>query len=416
MKVDITINDLESSINPLCEDLEALLKTPGPTYLIAKISDKDVRIGKNKDFPIAQKVREIVGKINKKEDTDLKVITHNGNVVVVGGLGFNPSDEEIKDIPVTLGAHLDEISYMVSKPKPELKGKRELLPLHAADKRFFNDIEKQVKILGFRGDGEERNFVEITKGKIASLEEITDRGEIKRYCYVLEAESDDVKEGDIAIQDYGPAWLPEKKFGANAILRCKALDDRVGSIAVIYAIKELAKYGIPTKGILTGGEEGVPLDISWDRLIRPTFKKYCHRDGIFIICDGIDGSALSEFKNGTYLREAVLVPYTAYGKGPGDLGIFSLLRDNVSALASSKGFQVATTTNYVSRSTGIKIMDDYPLVGYIDWTNGITGHPKSICHVDEKILIQQIINIIGTMVYTVEYFTDMYSNRPRIQT
>jgi hypothetical protein len=125
------------------------------------------------------------------------------------------------------------------------------------------------------------------------------------------------------------------------------------------------------------------------------------------MCDGVDGWNLHEFekeRKNEMVSEALLVPYTSYGKGAGDYGLFSLIRDEVVPLARTKGnFQAETTTDYVSRSFDPKIMNDFPLIAFLDWSNGKVGDMFARCHVDETVKVEQILNLIGMMVYTVQY-------------
>ena len=115
-----------------------------------------------------------------------------------------------------------------------------------------------------------------------------------------------------------------------------------------------------SKAILTSAEEGLPNDISWGRLVRPTYERFCTHDTLTLICDGADGKELKEFEDeDRCLSSAVIIPYTSFGKGGGDLGIFSRFRDDIiPKLKEIYEEDVAvTTTDYVSRSYEIKIMD-----------------------------------------------------------
>jgi hypothetical protein len=132
----------------------------------------------------------------------------------------------------------------------------------------------------------------------------------------------------MVVYNYGPEIENED---GKSIVKVKALDDRVGCLAHIYAIKELSKCEIPAKAVLTSSEEGVPVDVSWGRLVRPLYKKYCDEQDVSIICDGTNGKDLEEFRGkkeqGKHLSSAIVIPYTAGGKGGGDPGIFSVFRD-----------------------------------------------------------------------------------------
>ncbi len=414
--------NFQININYRCllKDLHSLCKVAGPSHSIAKVSSNDPRIGMEKSFPIAKEIKRIIEMTNTIEKTDVQMIEHNGNIIIVGGLGEETTEKKIRNIPVTLMAHLDEITYYISKR--QIEKQRILIPLCQPPTTIQNP---DVKILGYRGEKDNRDLIEIGYGKITKKKYVIDKHDrtknipldeyITTYqvkpnkndelTYFLLNTNRKVLEGDLVIQDYGPTWMGDE-YDVNTVFHSKALDDRVGSIASIYAIIELSKNHIPAKAILTGGEEGVPNDVSWDRLIRPSVNKYCNNDDIILICDGIDGNRLLEFgSQKKYIHEAVLIPYTANGKGPGDLGIFSLLRDEVAHFAKHEGFDVITSTDYVSRSTGPKIMDEYPFIGYINWVNGEIGDSLAVCHVNETVHPQQIINIIGTMVCAVKYFS-----------
>lgn len=231
------------------------------------------------------------------------------------------------------------------------------------------------------------------------------------YQYLLKTDAD-FRLGDMVIQDYNETTV--SSFSSESLINVKALDDRAGCIAVLYALNELAKLGIPAKAVLTTSEEGVPKDVSWGRLVRPTYQKYCTNDGINIICDGIDGYKLTEFRKrkGQFLDEAVVFPYTSGGTGGGDPYVFSRIRDIVLPRAAKDGISALTTSSYVSRSYDAAIMHDFPLIGFIDWVNGKVMSPESRCHLDETIKLQQIANIIGMLVYTTASFDRERTGRP----
>ena len=100
-----------------------------------------------------------------------------------------------------------------------------------------------------------------------------------------------------------------------------------------------------------------------------------------------------------------MLPYTSYGKGGGDNGIFSILRDKVLGQARNNGFEAKITTDYVSRSVDPKLMNEFPFIGFIDWSNGKIGNQYAICHLDESIVAEQLVNIIGLTYHGVTYFT-----------
>lgn len=410
----ITFEDLENDVDMICEDLMKLVKTPGPSHAIARISRDDPRI--EKEFPMTETVKELTARINEQDKTNISCREDHGNIVLVGGLqSKKPTGGEIRSIPVTIGAHLDEITYLISNKSYD--DSHILIPLCSPPKETYTGKQhpfkhEKAKIFGFR----KKRFVPLGHGRFHATRKITidKRTKERRYenwVYLLKVDEETAKihEGDVAIQDYGTRTKEQKQYDAHSAINAKALDDRVGSIVAIYALKYLAKSNpsIPVKVILAGDEEGVGIDVSWARLVRPTYERFCERDVITLMCDGIDGWNLHEFeekRKGEILTEALLVPYTSYGKGAGDYGLFSLIKDEVIPIAQTEGrFQVKTTTDYVSRSFDPKIMNNFPLISFLDWSNGKVGNMFARCHVDETIKVKQILNLIGMMVYTVQY-------------
>ena len=115
----------------------------------------------------------------------------------------------------------------------------------------------------------------------------------------------------------------------------------------------------------------------------------------------MDGIKLSEFiGRESCLEEALVIPYTSNGKGGGDIGVFSLLRDKIIPKLKEKYGEnvVATCTDYSSRSYEVKIMDRWTLIGFVQWSCGVPGDSKAICHNDERVKLAQIVNIIRTLV------------------
>ena len=197
-------------------------------------------------------------------------------------------------------------------------------------------------------------------------------------------------------------------YTLDSVIHMKAWDDRVGSIAHIYAVAELVKRGIPGKVILAGDEEGLNKDIAWARLIRPAFRQYVRPDGLILICDGFDGKHLKdEFNSGDYLSKALITGYISDASGAGDPGLLSIFRDKIIEMALTAEFEVAITTSYASRSIDPKIMDEFPLIGFIDWSNGIVGGADSACHVDESVKLRQVVNVIGVTCLVVKYFSEV---------
>jgi hypothetical protein len=409
----ISFEGLRNDVDMICKDLIKLVRTPGPSHAISRISARDPRI--EKEFPMTETVKEIIASISKEDKTNISVREDHGNIVLVGGLqSKRPTENEIRSIPITIGAHLDEVTYLISNKKHD--GYRELIPLCSPPTAKYIEKEhpfkhEEARIFGFR----RKKFISLGSGRFYAKREKTVDKRTKEisygnWNYLLEIneKNAEIHEGDIVIQDYGTTQV-KKHYDIDSTISAKALDDRVGSIVAIYALRYLVKSKppIPIKVILAGDEEGVGIDVSWARLVRPTYERFCKRDVITLMCDGVDGWNLHEFekeRKNEMVSEALLVPYTSYGKGAGDYGLFSLIRDEVVPLARTKGnFQAETTTDYVSRSFDPKIMNDFPLIAFLDWSNGKVGDMFARCHVDETVKVEQILNLIGMMVYTVQY-------------
>lgn len=392
-------------VDQLGKDLVKLANAPGPSRCVAKIGYNDPRLLPGESFPITTVVQRILERLAHDKRVDLVLRESNGNVLIAGGLGKNPADEEIYHLPVTLGAHLDEITYMVKNQLDKQTGLRILVPLCNAVE--LKDENTKVRVLGFR----DRRFKEIGTGTISFRLEAAEGRPDKKWSeksriYLLETQKE-VRIGDLVIQDYCYED-PNTTYSLESQIHVKALDDRAGCICQIYAVAELAARGIPAKAVLVGDEEGFNADVSWARLVRPAFRKYVRPDRLVIICDGFDGKKmLEEFapKRDKYLSEALVPSYVGSGKGAGDPGLFAIFRDHIVDLAMRSGFEATVTTNYASRSFDPKIMDEFPLISFIDWSNGLVGGPDAICHRDESILLKQVINIIGTTVLATWYFT-----------
>lgn len=433
-------NYLEFDLKEIGADLLRLAMTPGPTQAAIQVScpesPRDVA-----DFPIFREVKKLLEKL------DLQYKRHLGNLVVYEGIGEEGDGrlvEEIGKIPTTLGAHLDEITYLATESM--INGSYVLMPICAPPART-ELINTECKIVGFRHEksGElsdigfgsikaeyledkqkiaymkrayeslknEAGCSESLKGTISYMlnEIIGNIQEKAKFRYLLETEANFMV-GDMVIQDYNRT--KRDNFTSESLIHVKALDDRAGCIAVLYALKELATLGIPAKAVLTTSEEGVPKDVSWGRLVRPTYQKYCTNDGINIICDGIDGARLTELerRKGQFLDEAMVLPYTSLGTGGGDPYVFSSIRDVVLPRARKDGISALTTTSYVSRSYDAAIMHDFPLIGFIDWVNGKVMNPDARCHLDETIKLRQIGNITGMLVYAAAFFHRERTGKP----
>jgi hypothetical protein len=326
-----------------------------------------------------------------------------------GGLDNNdPEEDEIRDIPIVLGAHVDEVTYLVSN-RTERKYKV-LLPLCSAPTRRF--YHKEAEILSVRdGKLETIGYGELESKEKISVEEdgtLTMEG----WKYLLRPNEKSLKKevlpGDVVIQNY----MTLKKYeGVDTIIRAKALDDRVGTIAVLYSLIFLSAE-MPIKAILAGDEEGYPRDVSWARLILPTYRRYCKNDVITILCDGINGADITEYTSDKtkYLSDAILLPYTADGKGGGDYRLFSLIQEKIKPIIEKNGFKIRVSTDYASRSFDAKIMNEFPLISFIDWSNGKIGDGRFKCHYHEEVLFRQILNIIGSIVWISKYLKEKLSS------
>jgi len=437
----------------LYTDLMNLLEVAGPTQACVKISEHDPRI--DGLFPIEEAIEKIVEKFNKENNLHIQIIRHNGNLIVIGGFeekydkirdASTLSQEEIKNIrniPVIFGAHLDEICYIIRNAKGFLDGENyKVVPLCAPPKipnspPIFNEdntafaqkiYHPDCRIVGFRNG---KFYTDIATGHLYRVEKIEKEEEekslaldgkehsitkknIKVADYLIlkiltVKDKEKIMPGDIVIQDYGD-WKEKKRCSSShEIITSKAIDDRLGCIAVLYVIRELAKKKIKAKAILTSSEEGVPVDNSWGRLIRPSYDLFCENKVITLICDGTDGLRLVEFNEyTTELSHAIIVPYTSNGKGGGDIGIFSRFRDNIiPTLNKIYDEDVAKiSTDYSSRSYDVKILDDWTLMGFVQWSCGKPLKRTAICHNNETVCLYQAINIIRTFYYAFEFFSE----------
>jgi len=441
---------VEVNIRKLHENLLELCKTSGPTQACVRMSEKDARV--KTDLPMETKIKEIVQEFNEELTGDrkpsLRIVRHMGNLVVIGGVevanrgqkleienASELSEHEIKairKIPVVFGAHLDEITYIIANRESSiLDGKvYRILPICNPPKIFGvgpirkirceDERDKKPKMLivghvfnpegrvvGFRS-GEFKDNIGTGEVYKVDIEEEKKRMSEKYLLLKLESKNVEIRKGDMVIQDYGD-WKEKDTRRGNScgVVRSKALDDRVGCIAAIYAVKELSRRGVLSKAVLTSSEEGVPSDISWGRLVQATYSEFCTDDIITLICDGMDGRELTEFKGERReLSKALIIPYTSYGKGGGDVGIFSLLRDEIlRKLERLYGKRIAaTSTDYSSRSYDVKVMDRWTLIGFVQWTCGVPLDESAACHNEETVNPTQIVNIIRVLVHSAEYF------------
>lgn len=401
---ELSFQDLSKEVENICKDLKTLTTTPGPSRCVAKFSEvSDPRIGLDKEFPLYKSVREIVNRMIKENEQVRLVLTQDyGNIILLSGYEEKPPLKEIRKIPIALASHADEVTFLVKKGSPFL------IPLfNAAPLVNYGISHPKVKVFGFRGEKEKRELMEIGRGEISK-----DIIENETKFFLKTYEGKEKKEGDLIIQDY---YLTPDKFGLDTIFHSKALDDRVGILTHIYVLRELSKYNIKAKAIFVGDEEGIDKDVAWARLARPIFKKYCMEDNLIIVTDGYDGKNLHEFyhKRGKHLEEALVTPYRSEGKGAGDPGLFSLMRDHIIPFVTheERGFAAITTTDYVSRSLDPKIMDDFPNICSVDWSNGPVLIPDNdffpVCHKCESVMVRQILNIIGTIFWAIYFFNDL---------
>ncbi|MHA1252123.1 MAG: hypothetical protein ACTSRP_19205 [Candidatus Helarchaeota archaeon] len=437
---NLSYKNIMDDLKLIYKHLERLVKTPGPLRCVAKLSDNfDPRLDENNDFFMYKIIKEIVQEFNKKLKTSkIFLKQHNGNIIIIGGFTEEPSDSQIKDIPIILASHADEITFLITKKTKKKSNTlfREVKPM-CSTKALEDEIwHDQVKVYGFRNTKNGREFIEI--GEENNIHWEIDKE--KKYRYYIK-ENEHYKEGDVVIQDY---FIIDNDLNndnlENKIFQCKALDDRVGVLCHLYTIYYLSKFtNIKSKAIFNGDEEGIPVDVSWSRLINPTFDQFCNKNDVIIICDGIDGKNLKEIAKkraesysskdninlGNYhINEALIIPYTGDCKGGGDHGLFSYIRDFISENQefSESNFRAMTCTDYVSRSLDPKIMNKYPLICFINWSNGYplfsdedqeipikelskAQRYASICHLDESVSLEQVCNIIGTTYYI---YKDLY--------
>lgn len=422
-----TFETVIRDLNEICITLSNLVETPGPSRCVAKLIDGfDPRLGRDENYPMYQTIRKIVNNFNKTIGERIYLKQHNGNIIIIGGFDKSPNEDEIKEIPVTLASHADEITFMIKKKgnmdKPHC---REVLPL-CATKLLVDQgiVHKNMKIYGFRVINSTQTFCEIRKASI--FIEFDEHNKPHFFIKLSPGLKEDILEGDVVIQDYNETQ--SKNYNIDTIFHCKALDDRVGMLCHLYTIYYLTKYTkIKSKAIFAGDEEGIPTDVSWARLVEPTFESFCIKEGTIIICDGIDGFKMKEFPIFQRIHEALIIPYTADGKGGGDHGLFSFLRDLVLTKINKHNinFHGTTCTDYASRSIDPKIMNKFPLICFINWSNGPVlpedKYPVDIlreisadigfiskCHVDESISVRQILNIIGTTYYAYKELHNKY--------
>ena len=395
----MNFDNIQNYGEEIYKNLLELIKTPGPSLSCARVLGKGKKEREQedviKDFPLTKTVKRIIEGFEKS--CNIKLLEDHGNIVLVGGLDSNdPDEDEIKDIPIVLGAHLDEVTYLISN-KSE-KDKRIIFPLCSPPTRAF--MHKEAEVLGLR-NGE---LITVAYG-IFEAEEIRKvrRDEavvMERWKYLLKEERKlkVVLPGDIVIQNYMKFG---KYDGLDSVIEAKALDDRVGTVAVLYALRFLSKH-MPIKAILSGDEEGVPRDVSWARLILPTYRRFCTNDVITILCDGVNGADIKECPDdeGNFLSDALLLPYTAEGKGGGDYRLFSLIKEKIVPICKKNAFNIRWLTDYASRSFDPKIMNEYPLMTFIDWSNGLVGNHIFKCHYHEEVLFEQVLNIIGCIYWT----------------
>ena len=199
MNNDLGLKIEDLSPKDLCNDFFKLANTDGPSRFVARISENDPRIDRAYEYPIFETVRGIIDTM-RKAGSDLYLQQDNGNIVLTGGIGNGPDIQSIRDIRVTLTAHLDEICYLVSK-RPPLKGKTVLLPLCNPPEFFQNEGAKIVRATreGLEPVGTGTFSIEIGKdfkGKPKTV-----------YCLDTSAK---ISVGDLVIQQYGPLWIGEE--------------------------------------------------------------------------------------------------------------------------------------------------------------------------------------------------------------
>jgi len=414
--------NLVKNITQLGKDLVELCMVSGPSSYIAKSGENDIRIDKNKEFPVFSEINKIVKRINDElqsyTDNKVHILQDFGSIILTSGFRNKPTIDEIKNIPIVFASHADEISYMVKQDLNEIVPLFNAKPIvYLYDGGYFGKLKifrYKSKILGFRGIGEKRELIEIGEGEINIEVDKRDRD----YKFFIENitlydQKIDVKVSDLVIQNYNDI---NKDYTLGTIIHAKALDDRVGAISQIYALKEFTKINLETKAIIIGDQKYGQTIESSGRSIRNVFNRYCNSDDIVIITDAFDGRMLKELEKyrSQYLDKALIVPFRSDGKGSGDLGFFSIFRDEIINVCKKNEFDAITTTDYVSRSIDYKIQDMFSHIISIDWSNGPIIDPidtpdgprHNICNVDESIQLSQLINVIGTLYFSALYFSN----------
>ncbi len=380
------------NIKQLKEDLELLVSTPGPTRHIAQ-TEGDLRIGQGANFPLYAVVWEIVSR-EREYGADIRAFSHNGNILVVGGLNFNPN-KHIRAMPKIV-VHGDECTYHLTKERGE--GGIVSIPTFAtgAIEKHGGVMHPGVSIYGFRGDSiAGRAFEHICEGKVRLDDSLG-----KKMYYIEPEAVDEVREFDVAVQNYGPKW---KQVEGLNILYSKAIDPRASVAAGIHAVSELSKEDISCTLIISGDEEGNPKPgaARWSKWLPPTMREYVNLGNFILISDGFDGVSLTEAEEGKY-ETSVLVPTgLSDGRGATNEGMAALARDILVPHAQSAGIGVRTTSDYVSRTVDNGMLE-YPNITFADWSAGKAQDSQAICHLNESIAMEQVNNLAKYMVRVME--------------
>lgn len=370
-----------TGVSNLREDLETLVSTPGPSQHITRTHSRhegsDLRLAPGYELPFYLAVRDMLLRIGDGKGIDLSgnILSHGGNIVVTSDPEMIGQEAHKARKPrVNIVCHGDEITYYIGK---QLGEDTYVLKTPFAPQKIVHD---KVKIYGFRGTTK-REFVQVGEGTVEKVEGVG---------YVLTTRGD-VRDVDVAIQDYGPTW--KNVEGTGPVLYSKAIDPRASTVAGLYAVAELLRQGLDTTLIIAGDEEGNPTG-EWAKWLAPTALEFCSPDDIMLLTDGYDGKQLTETPEGEYETRVLLPGTLSDGKGGGNLGLTRLLIDMVPYMENVLGIGVRSSTGeYCSRNNDLPLQRLFPNLLAAQWSNGPAGDKTAVCHSDESIALRQVANL-----------------------
>jgi len=149
----VSIDVIHQDSQLIYKDLVELIKIPGPSGSCAQLGSNLSSIGE--ELPMAREIRNMVAEMERSdENIRIRVIEHHGNIVLAGGLKSEyPSKEKIRNIPIALGAHADEITFLITNKWHQ--DSRVLQPLCSPPSAIYKIkghpfIHEEAEILGFR--------------------------------------------------------------------------------------------------------------------------------------------------------------------------------------------------------------------------------------------------------------------------